>query len=148
MTIQGGIQGRRSVTIPFLTLAVAIAVGVGLAVGAIGVQSLRSATNTGAPAVAPVAVNPPAALQGGIHLGDPGQPLVIPGAARAVSSQACTAIDARAYVPYCGYSTWTRVAAPGATWLACEVMDPTAYRQLCHQGDGGRWVQGALPAGQ
>jgi hypothetical protein len=134
MAIQLSTERRRSVTVPFLAIAVVIALAAGLAIGAVGAQSLRSTTNAGAPVAAPVST-----------LADPGNPLFIPLAASAPSSQACTAIDARAYVPYCGYSNWTRIAAPGATWLACEVMDPTAYRQLCHQGDGGRWVQGAQP---
>ncbi len=137
MAIQLSTERRRSVTVPFLAIAVAIAVVAGVAIGAIGAQSLRSTTDAGALVAAPV---PPMA--------DAGNPLFIPVAASAPSAQACTALDARAYVPYCGYSNWTRIAAPGATWLACEVMDPTAYRQLCHQGDGGRWVQGALPAAQ
>ena len=148
MTMQTATERRTRAAAPFLSLAVAVAVVAGFAIGA---QVLRSASNAGAVAAAPAqtaAANGANSPGTGRSSTNGVNPLSLPAPTSDESAQDCTAFDARSYAPFCGDSARTRIEPPRAAWQACAVMDATTYRQLCHQGEGGRWIQGARAPGQ
>ena len=148
MTTQSSTQPRRRVRAPFLTLTVAIALVAGLAIGVQALRSAPSADAIGGGQAPAAAVN--RAIQDVTSRDENLAANTVPHAVRTPGgpSQACSAIDARARAPYCDSSQIARFAAPKVTWLACEAMDVTAYRQYCQVGDGGRWVEGSKLPGQ
>ena len=131
---------RTRVGTPLLTLLAVAAIAAGVVTG---FQSLQTVANAGAVAAVPAptpAINDPAGGgTGTVTSNGAARPLETPD----VAPQACKTMAEAVNRESCGFPRGTKYVAPRATWLACEAMDATAYRELCLRGDGGRWIEGS-----
>ena len=134
---------RRSVRTTLLAIVAVATVAAGIATG---IQALGSSATAGILAPAPTAataINDPA---GGGSVGKATNGAARPLGTSSVTPPACRTMEEATTRTNCGFPSAMQFVAPKATWMACKAMDETTYRQLCHLGDGGRWIEGSTPA--
>ena len=131
---------RTRVGTPLLTLLAVAAIAAGVVTGFQSLQTVANASAVAAvPAHTPAINDPVGGGTGTVTSNGAARPLETP----AVDPQACKTMAEAASRESCGFPRGTKFVAPRATWLACQAMDASSYRELCLRGDGGRWIEGS-----